>query len=291
MPSFFTIGCYPLLDFSCFVSRLQRQDINCVVDIRQQEGIGDFSSGRLPLLLKQQGIVYLPFNEVFDFNDTSIKRRNGSLDYERTIASDSFLQGISRLLNGISKGYVIALLDDNPKPEGTQRFCIISQYLISQGVTVSHFLQDGALVLHESLTQKQSSRSASSKVSHLEANELGRIGEELAVDYLIDKGYSILAMNWNLHHGCELDIIAKKDECIHFVEVKTRRTAFRTTPEQAINYKKFQHITKAANSYRHQSGLHYMPYQFDSIAIVYRAKHDYDITLYENILIFKKRFY
>lgn len=280
-----------MLDFPTFVSRLQSQDINCVVDIRQQEGIGDFSSGRLPALLKQQGIVYLPFNDVFDFDDSSIKRRNGSLHYERTIASDSFLQGISRLQNGISKGYVIALLDDNSKPEGTSRFNIISRYLTSQGITVSHFLQNGTLVLHDSLTQKQSNRSSSSKVSHLEANELGRIGEELAVDYLIDHGYSILAMNWNLHHGCELDIIAKKDECIHFIEVKTRRSAFRTTPEQAINYKKFQNITKAANSYRHQSGLHYMPYQFDSIAIVYRDKHDYDITLYENILFFKKRFY
>ena len=56
--------------------------------------------------------------------------------------------------------------------------------------------------------------------------ELGQIGEELAATYLMNKGYRILHRNWNLHRGCELDIVAMKDGKLHFVEVKTRSRAY-----------------------------------------------------------------
>ena len=52
-------------------------------------------------------------------------------------------------------------------------------------------------------------------------NDLGRRGEEAAVEYLREKGYSILARNWRNVHK-ELDIIAQEDDELVIVEVKTR---------------------------------------------------------------------
>ncbi|HRN47849.1 MAG TPA: YraN family protein, partial [Niabella sp.] len=52
-------------------------------------------------------------------------------------------------------------------------------------------------------------------------NDLGKTGEELAVQYFITRGYEILNQNWRFSHY-EIDLIAKKNNKLHFIEVKTR---------------------------------------------------------------------
>ena len=54
-----------------------------------------------------------------------------------------------------------------------------------------------------------------------EHNELGKLGEELAVDFLIEKGYEILETNWRFQKA-EVDIIAQKENILAVVEVKTK---------------------------------------------------------------------
>ena len=54
-------------------------------------------------------------------------------------------------------------------------------------------------------------------------NQLGKKGEELAVQYLQEKGYTILAINWQ-EHKFEIDIVAQHKHEMVFVEVKTRST-------------------------------------------------------------------
>ena len=48
-------------------------------------------------------------------------------------------------------------------------------------------------------------------------NELGRKGEELAVDFLLKKGYEIIARNY-IYQKAEVDIIAKKGGVLHHTE-------------------------------------------------------------------------
>ena len=55
-----------------------------------------------------------------------------------------------------------------------------------------------------------------------EHNDLGRLGEQLAHDFLIAKGYQILEQNWSCGHK-EIDIIAMDGKELVIVEVKTRR--------------------------------------------------------------------
>jgi Holliday junction resolvase-like predicted endonuclease len=54
-------------------------------------------------------------------------------------------------------------------------------------------------------------------------NQTGRTGEAMAAKHLIEKGFAILHQNWR-HSHWEVDIIASKDNILHFVEVKARRT-------------------------------------------------------------------
>lgn len=80
-------------------------------------------------------------------------------------------------------------------------------------------------------------------------NETGKRGEDIAVNYLIQKGYHILSRNWSNRGRKELDIVAMKDDTIVFVEVKTRRVGSLTTPFSAVNARKQHNICLAADSY------------------------------------------
>lgn len=77
---------------------------------------------------------------------------------------------------------------------------------------------------------------------------LGRIGEDLALDFLKSHSFSILEKNFSTKFG-EIDIIAEKNHCIYFVEVKTRTNLDHGAPYEAVNKRKIYHIKKAAQYY------------------------------------------
>lgn len=79
-------------------------------------------------------------------------------------------------------------------------------------------------------------------------NDIGNIGEALALAFLVSKGYKILETNWRFKHK-EIDIIAKKAPFIVFVEVKTRRTNYFGEPFTFVDKKKQGFLVKAANEY------------------------------------------
>lgn len=113
------------------------------------------------------------------------------------------------------------------------------------------------------------------------ASELGIIGEELAGNFLTEKGYTLLHRNWNLHKGFELDIVAMKDNMIVFCEVKTRKSDVLQKPEEAVTKTKIQHIIKAANFYVKYYQVD-APIRFDIISIVYKSKDEYKVNHIEN---------
>lgn len=79
-------------------------------------------------------------------------------------------------------------------------------------------------------------------------NELGKWGEDTAAAYLEEKGYQIIERDWKSGHH-DLDIVAKEDNTLVIVEVKTRRSRLFGDPEEAIDYKKRQSLQSAINHY------------------------------------------
>jgi len=96
-------------------------------------------------------------------------------------------------------------------------------------------------------------------------NELGKKGEELAVAWLIQRGYELLFQNWR-HSHLELDIIASKEEVLHFIEVKSRTNQKFGYPEESVSDQKMQHLLDAAEEfvYQHPQWNHI---QFDILSI------------------------
>ncbi len=98
---------------------------------------------------------------------------------------------------------------------------------------------------------------------------LGERGEELAENFLIRKGYSILERNWKNRHE-EIDIIAKNDSLLVIVEVKSRSSKAFGSPYDSIGIRKQRLLVNAAESYiiKHNSHLET---RFDVISIIHSA--------------------
>lgn len=97
-------------------------------------------------------------------------------------------------------------------------------------------------------------------------NELGKWGEDLAASYLEEQGYEILERDWKSGHH-DLDIVARDENSLVIVEVKTRRNRLFGDPEEAIDYKKRLSLQSAANHYV-KSHRTKAPVRIDVISIV-----------------------
>lgn len=97
------------------------------------------------------------------------------------------------------------------------------------------------------------------------------MGERLAAEYLIERGYKIIARNVKTSYK-ELDLIAQVDEVLVFVEVKTRTSFFLGGAQDMITKKKLQNLKRAAAIYLSRNKNNYKNLRFDFLAV------DYDLN-------------
>ena len=110
---------------------------------------------------------------------------------------------------------------------------------------------------------------------------LGNKKEEYVVNYLTQNGYDILEKNFYSRHG-EIDIIARKDSYICFIEVKYRKNADVGMPEEAVSISKMKKICKTSQYYL------YTHREYDSLQMRFdvAAVLGEDIIYYENTFSF-----
>ena len=104
----------------------------------------------------------------------------------------------------------------------------------------------------------------------MDPHELGIIGEDIATNYLIDKGYQILERNWRSGHK-EIDIIALDGDTLVAVEVKTRKSNTYGEPDIAVGAMKQRMLIWAADAYVRYKNLD-VDVRFDIISIVITDK-------------------
>lgn len=95
-------------------------------------------------------------------------------------------------------------------------------------------------------------------------------GEDLATKYLVQNGYEVLEKNWRFGKE-EIDIIARKDEILVVVEVKTRSGSFFGEPEEFVNRQKQRNLIKAVNNYIEKNNID-MEVRFDIIGVILTGK-------------------
>ncbi len=111
-------------------------------------------------------------------------------------------------------------------------------------------------------------------------NDLGTKGEDIACEFLINKGYFIIERNFRAEKK-EIDIIAYNGNSLVFVEVKTRYGRRSGFPEEAVTPRKQAHIKIAAERYL-MCHPEYTRYRIDVISIITEAGSPIEITHFED---------
>ncbi len=101
-------------------------------------------------------------------------------------------------------------------------------------------------------------------------NEFGKEGEQIAVDFLINKGYTIKYRNYR-YLKSEIDIIAQKDDVLAIIEVRSRSTSFIENIAETITKKKISLLVLGADHYVTENNLD-VEVRFDVITILKNPK-------------------
>ncbi len=96
---------------------------------------------------------------------------------------------------------------------------------------------------------------------------LGQQGETAAISFLKGRGFNILETNYRTKPA-EIDIIAKDNNCICFIEVKTRRNITKGLPKESVTYSKQKKIIKGALFYLKDKKLINSRIRFDVVEVL-----------------------
>lgn len=108
---------------------------------------------------------------------------------------------------------------------------------------------------------------------------IGKIGEDLAKDYLVKQGYQIVATNFHTRFG-EIDIIVQDKDTLVFVEVKTKVGLDFGPPEAMFTPRKYDRVKRMATVYLKGRDV---PCRIDLVAIVLDPTHQpISINHYQN---------
>lgn len=109
----------------------------------------------------------------------------------------------------------------------------------------------------------------------------GAFGEQLALEYLLKKGFKFIDKNWHYSKNAEVDLIVKDGETLVFVEVKTRTNLNYGHPFEAITQTKIKNIQTAVHAYLTSNpDLKFKNFRIDGIAII---KEPFSIEHLKNI--------
>lgn len=102
--------------------------------------------------------------------------------------------------------------------------------------------------------------------------EKGTVAEDAAVEFLKNKGFTIVKRNFHFGRDGEIDIIARDRDVLVFVEVKARASDLYGSPESSITPSKIKTIRRTAEGYLYINKITDVECRFDVIAIDYARK-------------------
>ena len=116
-----------------------------------------------------------------------------------------------------------------------------------------------------------------------EHNKFGKESEEMAARWLEENGYEVVHRNWR-YKQFELDIIASKNNFLHFFEVKSRHYSAFGHPEDSVKKKKFKNLQRAADEYLYLNPGHKW-IQYNILSITMFSDKDPEFFLLEDVFL------
>lgn len=157
MKQIFTIG-HSTHTFEYFLKLLKKSSIDVLIDVRSvpySRFADQFNKEKLQYSLKKHNIFYIPMGDHLGarHTDKSLLFHDGSVNFQKVMESENFQIGISRIEEGIEKGYIIALMCSEKNPLECHRFSLISRFLYEKGHNLAHILPT-RIIEHKELDSK-----------------------------------------------------------------------------------------------------------------------------------------
>ncbi len=114
-------------------------------------------------------------------------------------------------------------------------------------------------------------------MNNISTYKKGKTAEQLAIKYLISKGYHLLTQNYRSHYG-EIDIIAREGKTIVFVEVKSNIKYNLSEPQIRVDNFKQKRLTLVANDYLVKHSQEGQNFRFDVLALKKTIRGEWEIT-------------
>ena len=111
----------------------------------------------------------------------------------------------------------------------------------------------------------------------------GRYGEQIALEYLLQRGFKLLQRNWRYCH-LEIDLIMEMQGRIHIVEVRSRAFPAVVDPLESVGQRKRKNLIKAANYFVLQSGI-CSDVVFDIVSVSFGSDGSHLVEFYEDAFI------
>jgi putative endonuclease len=112
---------------------------------------------------------------------------------------------------------------------------------------------------------------------------IGKVGEQIAASYLKKNGLQIIGRQLTFHWG-EIDLVAKQNNKIHFIEVKTRLGTTHGKPYEAITFSKIKSLKRAIEYYILKNKLKNYKLSLDVISIILNEDQSIKkLNYYENV--------
>jgi putative endonuclease len=102
----------------------------------------------------------------------------------------------------------------------------------------------------------------------------GADNEQIALDYLLERGYRLVKKNFHFGRSGEIDLVMRDGEVYVFIEVKARRSREFGTPEDAVTPSKRKQIRRVAEGFVHVMELSDYEARFDVVAVDYVTGRD-----------------
>lgn len=133
-----------------FFRLLSAYKINCIVDVRsvpysKYEAAAVYNRDNIKNILNRQGIYYIYMGKELGARNEECIDENGEISYEAMRKNHSYKMGIERLIDGIDKGYNIAVMCVEKNPVNCHRGILIGYDLQKRNIHVKHLLDENSV--------------------------------------------------------------------------------------------------------------------------------------------------
>lgn len=142
-----------------FIGLLSKYKINCVVDVRSvpyskgEKGLL-YNTDNIKKILNKQGIYYIYMGKELGARNEECVDEQGNIPYEAIRENGSYKKGITRLIDGIKKGYNIAIMCAEKEPVNCHRSILIGYDLKKKNIIVKHILDENVIKYQKDIEEE-----------------------------------------------------------------------------------------------------------------------------------------